>query len=61
MYKSAKDVMIGGRAWNWVVSLEGLLGKAFGLTPAGFGLLVGGGAVILRNGGLDTLLCLGAK
>jgi hypothetical protein len=35
--------MIGGRAWNWVVSLEGLLGKAFGLTPAGFGLLVGGG------------------
>jgi hypothetical protein len=53
--------MIGGRAWNWVVSLEGLLGKAFGLTQAGFGLLVGGGAVILRNGGLDTLLCLGAK
>ena len=35
--------MIGGRAWNWVVSLEGLLGKAFGLTQVCFGLLVGGG------------------
>ena len=43
LYKSAKEVMIGGRAWNWVVSLEGLLGKAFGLTQVCFGLLVGGG------------------
>lgn len=53
--------MNGGRVWNWVVSLEELLCKAFRLVLAGTGWPVAAGSVVLRNGGLDTLLCLGAK
>lgn len=53
--------MNGGRAWNWVVSLEGLLGKAFRLFHSGSGLSVVAGLVVLRDCGLDTLLYLGAK
>lgn len=44
-----------------VMSLERLLGKAFRLFQANSGLPVVAASAVVRNCGLDTLMCLGAK